>query len=282
VLVRLALGASLAVSASAAGFPNPFTIRPWDIRLPGSETPEGVQVHENLAYTNDHARKHHLDFYAPAGKQGFPVVLFLHGGAWRVGDKSLYRGLGNRLAKSGIGVAIPSYRLMGIVLNRHPAQVEDAAEAFAWVRQHAGEFGGDPSRIYVAGHSSGGHMASLLGLDRQYLARHDLDPSAIRGVISISGVYNVDRLLVFHARGKKKLASPMRYVHRGAPPFLVAYCQWDFVTLPGQARKFAKALRKAGGEVELVRVSGDNHISEIVNITREHGPLIDAVLRFVE
>ena len=280
--MRVVLYLALLLPAFGARIPNPLTIRPWDIRLPGSETPASVDLHENLRYTADETRKHRLDFYVPKGTASFPVVVFIHGGAWRVGDKGLYRGLGNRLAKAGIGVAIPSYRLMGVAGNRHPAQMEDVAAAFAWVRMHASEFGGDTSKLYVAGHSSGGHLVSLLALDPRYLAPYGLNPSAIRGVISVSGVYNVDRMLTFHANGKKRLASPIHHVHAGAPRFLIAYCQWDFVTLPRQARTFAKALHTSGAEVTTLRVPGENHISEILNIAKEHGALIDAVLKFVE
>ena len=88
-------------------------------------------------------------------------------------------------------MAIPSYRLMP--MNSHPAQVEDAAAAFAWTRAHISDFGGDPERLYAGGHSSGGHLAALLALDEQYLKPYGLDASGIRGVISMSGVYNVDR-----------------------------------------------------------------------------------------
>ena len=120
----------------------------------------------------------------------------------------------------------------------------------------------------------------MLALDGKYLARHNLTPAAIRGVISISGVYSVDRMFTFRAQGAKRLASPVHHVHSGAPRFLVAYSQWDFVTLPRQARQFATQLQRAAVEVEVLRIPGDNHISEIFNIIRERGPLIDAVLRF--
>ena len=248
--------------------------------MPGSDTPASVEVHPDLPYSAGSV--HQLDFYAPRDKTGFPVVVFIHGGSWRVGDRWQYRGLGNRLARAGIGVAIPSFRLMGVALNRHPAQIEDVAEAFAWVRQHAAEFGGDPSRIFVAGHSSGGHLVSLLALDEKYLRHHNLDARAIRGVLSISGVYDVNPMMAFHSRESRKLASPIHHVHPGAPRFLLAYCQWDFVSLPSQARRFAGRLLRAGVDAKLLRIPGDNHVSEILNITKDHGPLIDAVIEFVQ
>jgi acetyl esterase/lipase len=276
------LAIAFLLPVSAARLPNPLSPRSWGVPLPGAETPENVLVHQDLAYSDAADTAHKLDLYIPRNKSDFPIVVFIHGGDWRIGDRSQYRGLGNRLARAGVGVAIPNFRLMGIAANRHPAQVEDLAEAFAWVYAHAKDFGGDRGRIYLAGHSSGAHLASLLALNGKYLAKHDLALDQIEGVIAISGVYNVERLLTFHAEGPKKLASPIRYVHAGAPPFLVVYSQWDFLTLPQQARRFAAALKREKVPTEVLRIPGDNHVSEIWNITQEHGTLIDAVLRFVQ
>src|SRR5207247_1816478 len=189
------------------------------------------------------ADKHKLDLYLPRDKKNFPVLVFLHGGSWRTGDRSLYRALGNRFARAGIGVAIPSYRLMP--KNPHPAQIEDVAAAFAWVHDNIAQYGGDAARIYVTGHSAGGHLAALLALDEKYLQKFNLAPSAIRGVVAMSGVYDVDRLAVFEAQGDKHDASPIAHARRGAPPFLITYCQWDYLGLPKQARDFSAALRKS-------------------------------------
>jgi acetyl esterase/lipase len=278
------LEASLAVDGEDRPwiYSNALYIRkPWDIRLPGGETPADVEVRNDISYVDDAARdgRQRLDLYLPKGKSGFPVVLFVHGGGWISGDRALYRALGNRLAHAGIGVAIPSYRLMP--RNPHPAQVEDVAAAFAWVRANIGQYGGDTSRFYVSGHSSGGHLVSLLALDDQYLKSYNLDPSAIKGVISISGVYNVDHLLMFTAKGERRDASPLHHVHRDSPRFLISYCQWDYLGLPRQARNFAEALKKAFVPTELIYIPHDNHITEIINATKEDGPLLRALLNFI-
>jgi acetyl esterase/lipase len=241
-----------------------------------------VLVHRNIAYIAGASKKQHLDLYIPRGQAGFPVAMFVYGGSWRIGDRSWYRGVGQRLAQAGIGVAIPSYRAMGLARNAHPAQIGDVAAAFAWVHSHIAEYGGDASRLYVAGHSAGGHLASLLALDPQYLRRHKLETSSIRGVISISGVYSVDRLAFFHAQGKRSDASPIQHVHSGAPRFLIAYCTFDYPALAPQAREFRSALERAGVSSELVRLSGDNHLTEVFGLAREESPLLGAVLRFIQ
>jgi acetyl esterase/lipase len=208
------------------------------------------------------------------------VVVFVHGGSWRSGERSLYRALGDRLARAGIGVAIPSYRLMP--LNPHPAQIEDLAAAFAWVYRNIAQRGGDTSRMYLSGHSAGAHLAALLALDEKYLKQFDLDHTAIRGVIAMSGVYDVDTLDTFVTSGNRHDASPLAHAHSGAPPFLISYCQWDYFGLPKQARDFTSTLKKNFVPARLLYVPGENHISEVISLVQEHSPLIDAILNAVD
>ena len=251
-------------------------------------TPPGVQVHRDISYTTGEPKdeaKHKLDLYLPEGKTKVPVLVFFHGGSWTTGDRSQYIALGNRLARAGIAMAIPSYRLMP--LNRHPSEMEDAAAAFDWVYRHIEEYGGDPKRVYVSGHSSGGHMASPLALDNEYLEKYGLNPGEIRGVVTMSGVYDVRYVPAFKQaddkpESEKKDASPLFRVHRGAPRFLVTYCQWDYLTLPRQARDFAAALKKAFVDTKLLYIPNEGHITEIISAASEQSPLLNAILSFVE
>ena len=182
----------------------------------------------------------------------------------------------------GIGVAIPSYRLMP--QNPHPAQIEDAAAAFAWVVQNIAQHGGDASRIYLSGHSAGAHLAALLALDEKYLGKFGLPRTSIRGVIAMSGIYDVDKLdtfLVAADNGDKHDASPVAHAHSGSPPFLISYCQWDYFGLPKQARDFTIALKKNFVPAQLLYVPNENHISEVISLVQDHGLLIDAILNAV-
>jgi acetyl esterase/lipase len=262
-------------------FTNPLYVRKnFDLRLPPAQTPQGVDFHPDIPYVEGSTdNKQKLDLYIPRDKKNMPVILFLHGGTWTTGDRSLYRALGNRLAREGIAVAIPSYRLMGT--NIHPAQMEDTASAFAWVYRNIEQFGGDPKRIYAVGHSSGGHQVSLLALDDRYLKKFDLSPADIRGVVSMSGVYDIDNITYFKTDGVRQDASPQFHVHRGTPKFLLSYCQWDYLGLPKQARDFAAALKKSFNDARLIYIPNDNHYSEIVRVA-EDGPLLRAILSFVE
>ena len=266
-----------------------------DLRIPSAAVPPEVELRAGIDYVDGaeaDADKHRLDLYLPKGKANFPILLFVHGGYWRTGDRSLYRALGNRYARAGIAVAIPSYRLMPA--NPHPAQIEDIAAAFAWVHSHAAGFGGDAHRIYLSGHSAGGHLVSLLATDRRYLEKYDLASDAVRGVISISGVYDVRDTPAFVYDGDRSAASPLALVQAcltrtthppcafSGPPFLIAYCQWDYLTLPKQARDFEAALKKAFNPVQLVYIPQESHISEIVSAAADDSPLERAILSFVQ
>jgi len=265
---------------------NPITVGPpTNVTLPTAQISPSVELLAGLSYTDgapDDTDKHKLDLYLPRGKENFPVLVFLHGGSWKTGDRSQYVALGDRLARAGIGVAIPSYRLMP--QNPHPAQIEDVAAAFAWVAQNISQHGGDPSRIYLAGHSAGAHLAALLALDEKYLGKFGLPRTSIHGVIAMSGIYSVDKLdtfLVASDKGDKHDASPVAHAHSGAPPFLISYCQWDYFGLPKQARDFTLTLKKNFVATEILYVPGENHISEVISLVQDHGLLIDTILRVV-
>src|SRR6185436_17786526 len=154
---------------------------PW----PNATEAPNVEVRKDIVYAEgkpEDAAKHKLDLYLPKDAKTPPVFVFIHGGAWRFGDRGLYPPLGHRFAKEGILTVIPSDRLAP--KSRWPAQAEDAAAAFAWTVRHIAEYGGDTNRIFIGGHSAGGHISSLLTFNQSYLQAHQLSPRAIRGVIA--------------------------------------------------------------------------------------------------
>jgi acetyl esterase/lipase len=265
-------------------FTNPiYVTKTSNLALPPATLAPNVDIRRDIAYTDGDpadAAKHKLDLYLPKDKKSFPVLMFVHGGSWKSGDKSLYTALGNRFAKLGIGVAIPSYRLMP--KHPHPAQIEDTAAAFAWVYKNIAQYGGNPQRIYIAGHSAGGHLVALLALDGAYLGKYDIPLSAIRGVAAISGVYDVSKIDAFAAADGEENPSPIAHVHPKAPPFLVAYCQWDYLALPMQARDFAASLKKSFDPVELMYVPGQGHISEIIHVVTDDDVIAQAILKLIQ
>jgi acetyl esterase/lipase len=120
------------------------------------------------------------------------VVVLGHGGAWRSGHNrlfGLYSGVGEFLASQGIAAVLPNYRLSPAV--KHPEHVTDVARAVAWTHAHIAEYGGRPDQMFLAGHSAGAHLVSLLATDDKYLEAQGMRARDIRGVIDVSGVYRI-------------------------------------------------------------------------------------------
>jgi acetyl esterase/lipase len=182
-LLALALGAGLVALPSPARAAAP----------PAS----GLREAFDIPYVEGGEARQTLDVFAPRGARRAPVVLFIHGGTWMFGDKNFfgrYRSAGRFLARHGVVAVLANYRLSPRV--KHPGHVKDVARAFAWVRAHVAEYGGDPDRIVLCGHSAGGHLVALLATDESYLKDPalkltDRDRRALRGVIGVCGVYRI-------------------------------------------------------------------------------------------
>ena len=140
------------------------------------------------------------------------MLLFVHGGRWTTGNKNLYPGIGESLARHGVGVVICNYRLSPAV--KHPAHVQDVARAFAWTQSNIASYGGKPDRLFVCGHSAGGHLVALLATDPKYLKAEKLSPSDIRGVVPISGVYSYLRTARRFSRASSALMRRSARTHR--------------------------------------------------------------------
>ena len=196
---------------------------------------QGVRDERNLAYvegTDADPVKHKLDLFMPPEGKPFPTIVWIHGGAWKEGDKRLYDRLGTRFAEAGIGFAPVNYRLSPGV--KHPEHVKDCARGFAWVHSNIAKRGGNPERLFVMGHSAGGHLSALLALDPSYLDDLKVPKGASKGAIPMSGVYVVPPLpedtkgflkILPQAFGSDadgcRLASPATFVKNAACPFLV-------------------------------------------------------------
>ena len=206
-----------------------------------------------------------LDLYLPEGRQRFPVLLWLHGGALMHGDKEGSSHVGQRFASEGIGTVVINYRLSPQVM--HPAHIQDVARAFAWITQHIASYGGNPDAIFVAGHSAGAYLSALLALDRRYLADHRLLPSSIRGIVPVSGFFYVERVAPHRSKtvwgedsAKWPEASPARYVRSDSPPALFIYAEGDEPWRREQNEEMAAALKQTGGsDVSVKQVKNRDH-----------------------
>lgn len=169
------------------------------------------------AYLQERCR---LDLYHPTGKTGYVTVVWFHGGGLRGGSKSIP----SELQRQGIGVAAANYRLFPKV--KCPTYIEDAAAAVAWVFKNIAAYGGDPDRIFVSGHSAGGYLTSMVGLDKRYLAAHDIDANRIAGLIPFSG-HTITHFTPREERGIPGTRpiidefAPLYHVRKDAPPLIL-------------------------------------------------------------
>lgn len=253
--------------------------------LPSMETKSNVVVKSHIIYVDgkpEDEPKHKLDIYLPKGKTNVPVFFFVHGGAWTSGDRAQYPPLGNRYAGEGIATVVPSYRLGP--KNKFPAQIEDVAAAFAWTVKHIADLGGDTNRIYIGGHSAGGHLSSLLLMNPKWLKGVGVSPDVIKGVITLSGVYDMSegKDNVFGTDPElRREASPLFHVRKVDAPFLVTYCEWDYYPLGAQAKEFHAALEKAGVTSKLVFVPKESHISEMLSVSKPEDLTARSVVEFI-
>jgi len=213
---------------------------------------EQVERHLDLAYGDRH--RQHLDVLSPPGAEGLPVVVFFYGGSWIEGRKEDYRFVATTLAEHGIVAVVADYRLYPEVT--FPTFEEDGARAIVWVQHHASEYGGDPRNIILMGHSAGGHTAAFLALDHEWLRRFGADPTAISGLIGLSGTYvfvpDSDVLrAAFPAPYSDADWQPIRFVDAQAPPTLLLHGMADKEVLPQEAIELRDALRRQSVRVEL-------------------------------
>ncbi|MFK8164434.1 MAG: alpha/beta hydrolase, partial [Lewinella sp.] len=122
-----------------------------------------------------------LDLYHPTDSTNFATIVYFHGGGLEFGNKHFI----DAWKEKGIAVATANYRLHPKVKN--PVYTQDAAAAVAWVMKNIDDYGGDPSRIYVTGHSAGGYLTSMIGLDTTYLGAHGLHPDSLAALLPFSG-----------------------------------------------------------------------------------------------
>lgn len=267
-------------------------------RVPGQIA--GVEARRDIPYASIEGvdpRLLSLDLYLPTAEPAHPakrpIIAFVHGGGWRIGDKSRVQSKPAHFTSSGYVLASINYRLSPDV--RHPAHARDVASAIAWLRAHAGDFGGDPNRIILMGHSAGAHLVALVATDPKLLAEHGMKPSDLLGVIPLdTASFDIERRanapairqMIRDAFGTdpatQRDASPIAHLQEGGsyPPFLVVY-SGERLDAKGESERFAEALRAAGGSADLVRAEGKDHAAVNRDVGVAGDPMSEAIDRFI-
>jgi acetyl esterase/lipase len=247
-----------------------------------------VETVKNLAYRTDKDAdpvKHKLDLYLPKGVKNFPVLFFVHGGAWKSGNKDIYVKLGEAFAGDGIGTVIINYRLSPKV--QHPAHIEDVASAYAWVCANIEKYGGRKDRIFACGHSAGGHLVALLATDEKYLKKEGRSFADIRGVIPISGVHEIAAITPLFTnvfgldREERRDASPIAHIGKNHPPFLFLYADRDYPRLDKMAEDMNDELKKHKCETDCEKIHNRTHFSIILMPMAEADEVRTTIEEFV-
>lgn len=218
-----------------------------------------------------------LDVYYPTGVKDFPTVAWFHGGGLKGGNRSVPK----QLQSQKIAVVAVNYRLHPKV--KSPTYVEDAAAAVAWTFRNIEKYGGSKEKIFVSGHSAGGYLTSMVGLDKRWLAAHEIDANQIAGLIPFSG-HTITHFTVRAERGidgKQPIIddmAPLYHVRDDAPPLLLITGDRELEML-GRYEENAylwRMMQVVGHpDTELCELDGFNHGQMAV-------PAHPLLLRFIE
>lgn len=243
---------------------------------------------EAMAYGPDPRQL--LDIYQPdATVKNAPIVVFFYGGSWSFGERGDYRFVAEALASRGIVTVVADYRLSPGA--RYPVFVQDSAKAVRWAYDHAAEYGADPARLFVAGHSAGGYNAAMVALDPRWLAAEGMKPSQLAGWVGLAGPYD------FLPIGDKKTqvafnwpdtpadSQPLAHASRASPPALLLAPVKDTVVDPQRSTvAMANKLRANGVRVESELFDGVSHvtlIASMASVLRGKAPVLDRFSAFV-
>ncbi|URW74406.1 alpha/beta hydrolase [Sphingomonas donggukensis] len=261
-MLRWAIVAAVAVLA-ALGIAAAFTQPPKLLSILDGAVGGGRgtrQMGDGIAF-GTHGQR--LDVWRPAVRADDPrpVVVFFYGGGWVKGTRDAYAFAARAYASQGFVVIVPDYRKVPGV--RFPAFVQDGAQAVRWTRDHIAEYGGDPTRIALAGHSAGSHTVAMLALDPRFLRAEGVDPGIVKAGVGLSGPYDFYPFTgraVEAMKGADPLATqPIAFARAGVAPLLLVTSSNDTVVRPKNARNLAIELRRVGAPVEYRNYTGLTH-----------------------
>lgn len=230
-----------------------------------------------------------LDVYQPAkSMRTRAVVIFFYGGNWNAGRRGDYLFVGEALASQGLLSVIPDYRLYPQV--RFPDFLIDCARATRWVQENIAGYGGDPTHIYLVGHSAGAYNAAMLALDPTYLTSAGADRRAIHGWVGLAGPYDFLPLTgeiaraVFGFPNTPLITQPITHVSSNDPPALLITGSDDSVVNRGNSSRLAARLRRHGVAAREIVYRGVGHsrlVGALASPLRRTAPLLEDIVAFV-
>ncbi len=235
-----------------------------------------------------------LNVFAPKNKKNLkPVLIFIHGGNWNSGNKSLYNFFGSRLARKNIVSVIIDYPLSPAA--RYDKMAISSALSVKWVKENIKQYGGDPERIYISGHSAGGHLATLISLDNKYFDSLKIQ-NPIQGIVMIDAAgldmygYLMEEkfgaghtyLETFTATPAKwKDATPLYHLHQNMPPMLIFRGGKTYPSIIKSNEKFIAALPEYTTRFTYILQKPKHHVPMIVQFFFPYNPRYRDIKKFM-
>lgn len=261
----------------------------------GFPGPANCKVQQNICYktgsrlTPYEEERCRLDLYIPKGKKNFPALVWFHGGSLHrcSKDDSFTIDLARAFVSDGIAVAVVNYRLSPRV--KYPAYVEDAAASVAWVKKNIAEYGGNEQNIYIAGHSAGGYLTLMLGMEKRFLKKHGMDTGDIAGLIPI-GAQTLTHYAIRQEMGVPDpmvtpiidRASPCYHIKKDVPPVLAICGDRDGDDRKAENHLMLALLKKVGHRnARYLEIPDRNHWDLVRKIPTAGDPLRAGVIGFI-
>jgi acetyl esterase/lipase len=262
------------------------------------------EVKRGVPYVEKGHERQVLDVYSPKGVKNLPVIFWIHGGGWQAGDKKEVQLKPQAFTDKGFVFVAPNYRLLPAV--EMGDIVRDVAKALRWTHAHAAEYGGDPNRVFVMGHSAGAQLAALLCTDDRYLKAEGLSLDFIKGCVPVDGdTYDVPAIIAtaearWQAHGLPKAQfghrekfgnDPAKHADfsavthvakgKGIPPFLLLHVA-EHPDVSAQAQRLAAALKGAGVPVTVYAGRDTTHGRINADLGKPDDPGTKAVFEFLD
>ena len=264
---------------------------------------QAQEVKRNIPYATPAHERHVVDVYSPSQAKNLPVVFWIHGGGWQAGDKSSVQIKPQAFMDKGFVFVSTNYRLlpnvdMGTI-------VRDIAKSIHWVYDHIADYGGDPDRLFIMGHSAGAQLAALVCTDDRYLKAEGLSLAIIKGCVPVDGdTYDVPAIIETAETRRRVHGQPQaKFGHRekfgndpakhrdlsavthvakekGIPPFLIMHVA-DHPDTSAQAQRLANVLKDAGVTVRVYGAQESNHNKINADLGVPDNPGTKALFEFV-
>ncbi len=258
----------------------------------------------NIPYADSPQERQVLDIYAPKNATNLPVMFWIHGGGWQVGDKTEVNLKPQWFVDRGMIFVSTNYRLLPKV--EMESIVADVAKSLAWVHKHIAQFGGDSKRIVVGGHSAGAQLAALVCVDDRLLKAEGIDFSSLKGCVPVDGdTYDIPAIIETaetrrraHGEPQAKMGHREKFGHtpekhknfsavnhiakdKGIPPFLILHVA-DHPDTSAQARRLASVLNASSIKAQLVSARETNHSKLNDNLGKADDPSTQALAKFLD